>query len=164
MSSILISVKLALIKSKFDILMNERSQIIKLFSKVRHNWIGLSTFLEQNIVELHFIRRIDKGDKYKQRRRMLATRNFWLGKRLAKMKGVQLKVKHKRPKSYYKKHDMILVWDLIENDWRMISLDKWKIIDFIPLTESSEDSISDWYRKSNMKGFTESRKRSYSNK
>lgn len=144
--------------------MDERSEIVKLFSKVSHSWVGLSTFLESNIVELRFNRRIDKGKGYKSTRRMLATRNFWLAKRLAKMKGVTLKVRRKRSKSYYKNHDMILVWDIIENDWRMISLDKWKIIDFVPLTEKTEQSISDWYRKTSMKSFSEGKKRSYSNK
>ena len=64
-----------------------------------------------------------------------------MAKRLAKIKGVRLDVERPRGKGWYRRRNLIVVWDVLLNDWRMIDLSKpskWRILDFVPFTTEPE--------------------------
>jgi len=101
---------------------------------VRIDFTTMDLFLRKNLVELVFERRIRKKG-FKKHRHMLCTRNFYLAQKLAKIKGKRMSVDLPLNKNYYRERDMLLVWDIVFNDWRMISLEnknKFSIIDYVP--------------------------------
>ncbi len=143
------------------------NEVINVSRSIKHNHIGATKFFSNNIVEVKFLRRIDQKSGYKKTRRMICTSNFFFAKRFAKHFGqynMPNHPKHQRKKSYYKKHDIILVWDLLENNFRIVSLDKWKIIDFIPITLNNMNIINAFARSINPRRLTKSMKKSYYNR
>lgn len=106
-------------------------------NNINKNWYGIDVLLRCNLVECIQPRRLDAKPGYRNTRHMLCTRNFYLAKRLAKLRGIRMKVHKKRGNSWYIQRNLILVWDIVYNDWRMIDLrnpNKWRILDFVPFT------------------------------
>jgi hypothetical protein len=95
-------------------------------------------FFRNNVVELTFVRRtpLPKNKKpghMKKTRRMLCTANW----RFIRSPIVAKLYKWKKPKSrrgssWYKKRNLIIVWDILKADFRIVNLDKWKIVAYVP--------------------------------
>ena len=117
---------------------------------VRIDFTTMDLFLRKNLVELVFDRKIPKQG-FKKHRHMLCTRNFYLAEKLAKIKGKSLSVSMPLSKNYYRKRSMLLVWDIVFNDWRMISLEnkqKFSIIDYVPFkTKEQYKPVAEVYVK-----------------
>ena len=117
---------------------------------VRIDFTTMDLFLRKNLVELVFERRIRKKG-FKKHRHMLCTRNFYLAQKLAKIKGKRMSVDLPLNKNYYRERDMLLVWDIVFNDWRMISLEnknKYSIIDYVPFkTREQFNPVAEVYVK-----------------
>ena len=116
----------------------EKLKVAQLWNKgVSKNWAGINVFMANNLVECIQPRRLDPETGFTTKRHMLATRNFWLAAKMAKIKGERLTVKQPRGDNWYKKRNLILVWDIVFNNFRMIDLTKpndWRILDFIPFS------------------------------
>ncbi len=128
-----------------------------------HNFDGGDKFFRNYIVEVKFLRKLepDSSRGQKRTRRMICTRNFFFAKRFAKHFGqydMPRRPKHKRKKSWYKQREIILVWDLLENKYRMVHLKKWKIMDFIPITVNNINIINDFAQRINPRRLTEAHK------
>jgi hypothetical protein len=110
-----------------------------------------------HIVELTFRRRIlpprnikdrEKGHM-KYTRRMLCTSAFGIisdpsHRRLFKW----TKPRSKRPRSWYRKKQLIIVWDLMLNSFRMISTDRYLVSAIFPLADVKSSAIFiDFYKK-----------------
>jgi hypothetical protein len=101
------------------------------FSK---NWVSADLLLRNNVVECIQPRRHTK-EGFKDTRHMMCTRNFWLASRLAKIRGLKMKVDKPRGNTWYRQRNLIMVWDIVYNDWRMIDMkdpNQWRILDFVP--------------------------------
>ena len=123
-----------------------------------------------NVVELYFRRRTDITNNdspghNSDTRRMLCTSNF----RYISNPKVRQLFKWKRPgskrgKAFYRGKRLLIVWDFMKNNFRMISLDKYKIVSFLPLIEFEE--LANWsgfYRK-NIKNLPENLKNHFSDR
>lgn len=169
MSSIIITEFKKIVKIKTGKEFNlRRSEIVLNSNKLSHNFEGARLFLENNIVELRFLRKQISQTGYLNKRRMLCTKNFYFAERFARFFSNPDKnpkqPKSSRPLSFYKKHNILLIWDLIENDYRMVSLKDWIILDFIPLSEDNISIINDFAKKINPRLIKENSKRTYFNK
>ena len=104
---------------------------------------NLGDFLRANVVEFKFRRRSPLlknpalGHKSKTRR-ILCTANW----RLINSPITRLTFKWKAPKakrrrlySWYKKRNLMIVWDIMFQDFRILSLDDWEIIAAIPVVD-----------------------------
>lgn len=126
-----------------DVLSDEELlQLEKMQKKgIPKNHATVDIFLRNNLVECIQPRRLKPSKGFKETRHMLCTRNFWLAQKLARIRGYHMKVLHKRPKTWYKKRNLLLVWDVVFNDWRMIDLEnpsKWRLLDFIPFKSDKQ--------------------------
>jgi hypothetical protein len=131
----------------------------------------LEEFFAQNIVELKFTRRI-KPPWYKKdretghlsyQRRMLCTSNW----RYIKSPRVRYLYNWKKPKSrrgkaWYRKRKLVIVWDIMMNDWRMVSLDKYKIVGYTSIKSlERQDEWTEFYR-AHINKLPENKKKHYS--
>lgn len=126
-----------------DILSDEeKKNLAQMWSAgVSKNWIGADMLLRQNLVECIFPRRLDPKEGYRSTRHMLCTRNFIFAEKLAKIRGMKMNVRSPRGNDWYQKRKIILVWDVVANDWRMINLEDptgWRIMDFVPFNTGEE--------------------------
>lgn len=111
----------------------------------------IRSIIDRNIVEVTFKRRIwplkpKKIGHRKPYRRMLAT-SYW--KYISKHPEFKFKPPQgirPRTKSWYKKRKLIIVWDLIRLDFRMISLDDYEIAQIYPVKtkEQQEKFLTYW--------------------
>lgn len=123
-----------------DLLTDRQLKIIdnRLEKGIRKDFTSLDLLLRRNLVELIFSRKGERRPGFKPTRHMLCTRNFYLAKKLAKLKGVKMNVDEQRAKAFYKEKKILLVWDIVFNDWRMVSFEKrtkMGIIDYVPFTK-----------------------------
>jgi hypothetical protein len=127
-----------------DILSDEEKlELAKLWNKgISKNWVGADLLLRNNLIECIQPRRLNPKPGFKTTRHMLCTRNFTLAKRLAKIRGLTMKVDNPRGNKWYKdRGGLILVWDIVYNDWRMIDLNDpnaWRILDFVPFQNNEQ--------------------------
>ncbi len=90
-----------------------------------------------NVVELRFVRRTPKYNG--TTRRMLCTANWkYLSSVLTRRVFGWSNPKSRRGTSWYKMRRLVIVWDLLINNFRIISLDDWSILGVLPL-QSLED-------------------------
>ena len=123
-----------------DLLTETQLKIVdrRLKKGIRKDFASLDLLLRRNLVELVFSRKGDFRPGFKPHRHMLCTRNFYLAKKLAKLKGVKMNVNEQRGKEFYKEKNILLVWDIVFNDWRMVSFEnrvKMGIIDYVPFNK-----------------------------
>lgn len=105
---------------------------------VPKDYVTIKKFFQQNIVEIKFYRRGEIPLNHpvghqKNTRRMLCTANWRfirspLTARFFKFK----KPKQRRGAQWYRSRNLIIVWDLLAADFRIVSLDTWKIAAFVP--------------------------------
>jgi hypothetical protein len=165
MSSIIITEFKKIIKEKTGQEFDDRRNEIKNWSDVlQHNFMGAKQFLEHNIVEVKFDRKLAPKPDEKHTRRMLCTRNFRFAKKFAEFFGNRVtpyQPKNKRPISWYTSRNIILVFDLLENNYRMIHLKKWKVLDFITIHANNVKIINDFSKKINPNRLKEPQKKAY---
>lgn len=102
----------------------------------------LEEFFHNNIVEVRFKRREKPPWFIKKRtvghmryyRRMLCTANWRLIKSpVCRTLFNWVKPKTRRGPNWYRKRNLIIVWDILQNDWRMVSLEKYFIVGYTPV-------------------------------
>jgi hypothetical protein len=133
--------------------------------------LELEMFFAQNIVELKFKRRIlppwFKKDRQSghlsYQRRMLCTSNW---RYISSVRVRRLyhwkKPKTKRGKAWYRKRRLLIVWDFMKNDWRMVSLDKYKIVGFTSIKNlEKQEEWTSFYRQ-HIKHIPENKKKHFS--
>ena len=134
-----------------------------------NNWNNVKSFLDNNLVEVRFKRRIYPavgGKGYRKTRHMLCTSNFFYAKSLSIAMGKPIKkVKIKRPKSFYRSRKLILVYCITQSDYRMINLDppNFEVIDYIPFRTENLQTIGKMMRVYNMKNLPEGTKKRFHN-
>lgn len=92
-----------------------------------------------HVVELRFVRRtpVYNGTS----RRMLCTANWKFLSSVATRKVFGWSnPKSRRGTSWYKVRKLIIVWDLLINNFRIISLDDWNILGVLPLKDLNEQA------------------------
>lgn len=99
---------------------------------------NIQKVFHNNVIELVFKRRtpLPKNKKpghMRKTRRMLCTANWRfirspITAKLYKWK----KPKHRRGPAYYRNKNLIIVWDIMKADFRIISLDSWRIAGMVP--------------------------------
>lgn len=102
-------------------------------SPIKSGWprLSLERFFALNVVEIKFRRRIKPPFPD---RRMLCTSNW----RFVNSPLVRNLFKYRRPKgpprgvSWYRAKKLLIVWDLMKLRFRMVSLDRYEIIGFVP--------------------------------
>jgi len=117
--------------------------------------LELEMFFAQNIVELKFRRRVLPNWLKKNRqtghlsyqRRMLCTSNWrYISSPRVRRIYDWKKPKKRRGKAWYRKRKLLIVWDFMANDWRMVSLDKYKIVGFTSIkTIERQDEWTEFY-------------------
>jgi hypothetical protein len=113
-------------------------------------------FFHDNVVEVKFVRRgkIPKNPKLrgdghrKKTRRMLCTANWrFVRSPVVKKYFKWTKPKKRKGRQYYQKKNLLIVWDLIQQDFRIINLDRWRIAAYVPTTTLLEKGqFAIWYR------------------
>ena len=122
----------------------EKLVIEKKFERgIPKHFSAMDLLLRKNLVEMQSKRRHPKKG-FLMTRHILCTRNFYMANRLAKIKGKRVYVNERKNKEYYRDHKMLLVWDIVINDWRMINLEnrsKLGIIDFVPFRKNEHFKV-----------------------
>lgn len=117
----------------------------------------LEALFATHMVELSFRRRIKPPTRIKDRkvghmkmtRRMLCTARWDIisnpkFRNIFKWK----KPKSHRGKQWYSSRKLVIVWDLMKNNWRMISTDKYAILGLFPIMGDEEATkFLQFYRK-----------------
>jgi hypothetical protein len=102
----------------------------------------------ENFVEVRFVRRTtsDVGSHRRparslsrqmrgQTRRMLCTSNWALLRKAKRYFGFREPRGPRRGKSYYKFKKLLITYDLMARDFRVISLDEWEILGLLPFND-----------------------------
>ena len=95
---------------------------------------GILALFRSSIVELKFKRRNfpckdKKAGHRKSTRRMLCTANWKLISNIFTRRLFGWKSPlHRRGPSWYKQRNLLIVWDFMKDDFRIVSLDEWEII------------------------------------
>ena len=117
----------------------------------------LERLFSENIVEIRFRRRTKMIKKNYENpvghmtnyRRMLCTSNW----RYIKSPICRLLYNWQRPKTrrgpdWYRKRHLIIVWDIIQNDWRMIPTKYYEILGYTPIkTFLQQEVFTEFYEK-----------------
>ena len=117
----------------------------------------LELIFHENVVELTFKRRIKPPWHIKDRKRghmkfdrhMLCTANW----RMISSPRVRKYFKWKRPKhrrgvTWYRKRKLLIVWDIMMNAFRCISLDAYMVCGFVPVAKLMQrKEFVVWYRR-----------------
>ena len=117
----------------------------------------LEIFFATNLVELRFKRRGEVPWKKNQRetghrslhRRMLCTSNWrYISSPLVRRFFNWKRPKTRRGPAWYRKRQLIICWDILQNDWRMISLDKYIILGYTPIAKLKQQAeFTEFYRQ-----------------
>jgi len=150
-------------------IISRKLEIKQISGQLLHNHIGARQFLEKNIVEVRFVRKLpyDRSKGQKKTRRMICTRDFRFARRFARHFGnfeMPRKPQHKRTKGWYKERRILLVWDLLSNSYKMVHLKRWKILDYIPIIEENVDIINEFSRKLSPRRMTDAKRINYHKK
>ena len=131
----------------------------------------LELFFALNIVELKFTRRVKPPRKKAERttghmsytRRILCTSNWrYISSPIVRYLYHWKKPKKRRGKAFYRSRKLLIVWDIMKNDWRMVSLDKYKIVGYTSVKSiQDQDTFTKFYRY-NLKVLPEAKKEHYS--
>lgn len=133
------------------------------------NFDSIRSFFNVNLVECRVRRRIYPavdGDGYRKDRHFLCTSNFYYAKALSIAIGKPLpKVKHKRPKAFYRRNKMLLVYCLTQGEFRMLNFDKpqFTVIDYIPFKAENLATIGRFMQVNNIKKLPEGAKKRFHN-
>ena len=110
----------------------------------------IKKIVQEDVIEVTFKRRgwpmVNPLSYQKKNRRMLATGNwkFVQGNKIFNFKppkGIR-----SRSKAYYKRHNMIIVYDLILKNWRIISLDTYNIVNvYKTKTKEEQEKFVTYY-------------------
>jgi hypothetical protein len=110
---------------------------------------------EENVLEVVFKRRIKPQKKVvghlRPTRRMLCTSNWKLinsplTKDLFNWKG---NPKSERGYYWYKNRNLVIVWSLTDLDWRMVNLNEWEVVAYIPVSNLLQKTeFIEFYRES----------------
>lgn len=133
----------------------------------------VETLFATHIIELTFRRRILPDKLIKNReighmhttRRMICTSAFGL---ISDPRHRDLfkwnKPNSKRPKSFYRSKGLIIVWDIMKNKWRIVSLDKYLVSAIFPLQDVKSVAIFIDFYKKNIKNIPRSQKLIFSDR
>ena len=94
-------------------------------------------FFRENVVEIVFVRKTPLKEKkpghLRKTRRMLCTANwrFIRSPIVARLYGFK-KPKTRRGAAWYQKRNLLIVWDIMKAEFRIISLKKWKLVAYVP--------------------------------
>jgi hypothetical protein len=139
--------------------------------RVSKSFYPFNRFLKNNIVEVRFVRRLEpKETGLRAKRRMLCTQNWRFIYRLYKAFPGYFNfpiIKNKKgviKKSWYRDRNLTLVWDIVANDIRMISMDDWKIIDAQPFNTGEDLAAFMEFFDRYLKRITKIAKKRYYNK
>ncbi len=105
-----------------------------------NGYMNILDFFRNHVVEVKFKRRIyptkTKGTGHRRNtRRMLCSSNW----RFIASPIVKSVFHWRRPQGpakgyqWYKKRKLIITWDILNQDWRIVSLDSWEIIAAMPV-------------------------------
>lgn len=108
--------------------------------KQPNGYMNILKFFRTHVVEVKFKRRIyptkSSGVGHRRRtRRMLCSSNW----RFIASPIVKSVFKWRKPRGpakgyqWYKKRKLIITWDILNQDWRMVSLDSWDIVAAMPV-------------------------------
>ena len=133
--------------------------------------MDLELFFALNIVEIKFTRRIKPDWKKKNRsaghlsyqRRCLCTSNWrYIRSPIVRHLYDWKKPKTRKGPAWYRKRKLLIVWDILQNDWRMISLDKYTIVGYtLCKTLEQQQEFTVFYRQ-HLKNLPENKKSHYS--
>ena len=114
---------------------------------------NIQSLLNENILEVVFTRRMwplkmPGPGQQSPIRRMMATANWnFLNKNKDVFKWKTPNGSTPRSKKWYKKNRLLIVQDLIRQDWRHISLNEYSIINLIPIkTQQQQDDFIKKYK------------------
>jgi len=134
---------------------------------------GLEAFFATNVVELSFKRRVKptwfkknrKTGHLKYSRHMLCTSSWrYISSPLVRHLYKWKKPKTRRGPAWYRKRDLMIVWDILMNQFRMVSLDDYIINGYTPLTELEQTARFTAFYRINLKNLPENSKKSFSDK
>jgi hypothetical protein len=102
-------------------------------TKLQFKDSDIRKIVDKDVIEVTFKRRLWPLVKpfpwqKKESRRMLCTANWKFVQKTKEFKFKPPKGIRPRTKAWYKKRKLIIIWDLIHLDWRMISLDDYNIV------------------------------------
>jgi hypothetical protein len=102
-------------------------------AKLSYKDKDIRKLVAKNVIEVTFKRRLwpivsPASWQKKNTRRMLCTANWKFVQKNKKFKFRPPKGIRPRTKGWYKKRKLVIVWDLILLDWRMISLDDYDVV------------------------------------
>jgi len=133
----------------------------------------LEIFFATNLVEIKFKRRKSPEWLKKNReaghasfhRRMLCTSNWrYISSPLVRNLYNWNRPKSRKGKAYYRKHNMLVTWDLLQNHWRIVSLDKYTIMGYTPITKLRQKAeFTEFYRQ-HLKNLPDGKKLSFNDK
>ena len=117
----------------------------------------LETFFATNICELRFRRRILPAKNKKKRaaghasyqRRMLCTSNWrYISSPIVRNLYSWKRPSKRRGPAWYRSRSLLIVWDILMNDWRMVSLDKYEILGYVSVQQLEEQmKFTEFYRQ-----------------
>ena len=138
---------------------NNKSYFLPLkHRKLAYNNKQIRKIVKKHVIEVKFKRRIwpihiPKPWQKNNLRRMLCTSNFKFVSKNAVFKFKKPLGIRPRSDSWYKKRNLIIVWDMILLDWRMISLDDYDIINVYEINnKKDEDTFIKNYKNLLKKG------------
>ena len=116
----------------------------------------LHEVFDNNVVELKFNRRTPlsknkKAGHMKPTRRMLCTTNWRLiSSPLTRFIYKWKKPKTRRGRAWYRQRNLIIVWDLMQKGFRMVSLDSYIIVGYTPVSTFTDKVIFTEFYMSNL--------------
>ena len=139
----------------------------KVYQKTNIPRKDLEILFATNIVEVVFTRR-KKPEWFKKKRstghlkyqrRMLCTSNWrYIKSPLVRTLFNWQKPKHRRGPAYYRQRGLIIVWDILQNHWRMVSTEKYRIVGYTPITKlRQKEEFTEFYRQ-HLKNLPDNRK------
>ena len=132
---------------------------------------GILDLFRNNVVELKFLRRLpippDKPVGHaKKTRRMLATNNWNFIKAPIVRNMLEWKPPKRPPRGsqWYKQRNLVIVWDMLLKDWRMINLKDWKIIATTPIDSLLDKGRFIWFYKNKIDKMSDIERKQFSDK
>jgi hypothetical protein len=136
----------------------ENPLLIRNKNKIQFKDSQIKKIVLQDVIEVTFKRRIwpikiQAPWQKKEHRRMLCTSNWKYLKSDKQFKWVAPRGIRPRSKAWYKKRNLIIVWDLILRNWRMISLDDYTLVNVYQThTKEQQTNFSRYYKNLMKKG------------
>jgi hypothetical protein len=130
--------------------------LIRKRNKLKFSDSQIRKIVKKDVIEVLFKRRIwpikfQAPWQKNETRRMLCSANWEYLKSDKQFKWKAPKGIRPRTKSWYKKRNLIIVWDLVLRNWRMISLDDYNIVNVYKTTTKEDQANFTRYYKNLMK-------------